>query len=207
MKQRRTHKAGFTILEVLLAMVLLAIGLVAMMAMQVTFIQGTTQAQDLSVGTFLGERTVEGMRGEATNWSVLQPDLGGAITNAGGSATTSNLLRLTGNEGSWTSLYGGFPVNNEGLPNAPGLPTNGDSAPDLNARYCVDGVLNYASPTRDVLSGQIRVAWATSGKAPWLSDPPSSCGNSLADVVYVGGVPAPGYNVVYVPFTIRRKSL
>lgn len=199
---KRTQQSGFTILEVLLAMVLLAIGLVAMMAMQVTFIQSTSQSQDIAVGTLLGERTVEGLQAESTNWNTLPTnrDLAMALVNTGSTLDTSNLLRLSAGGGTWVSLYQGRPLNNEGLPY-----TAADDT--LNARYCVDGRMVAGNTVGDVMVGEVRVAWPTDNKAAWLVDPSAGCGNSLANVVYNNGVPATGYNVVYIPFTLRRRSI
>jgi type IV pilus assembly protein PilV len=66
---------GFTILEVLIATVIIGIGLVAMMAMQVAFLSGTTTARDTTIATALGESMVEQFRMEGGGWNSRNPIL------------------------------------------------------------------------------------------------------------------------------------
>lgn len=197
---RRTER-GFTIIEVMIAGVVLAVGLLAMMAMQIAFIQGTSAANDVSVGTFVAEKTAQRIEGEAVNWNSYSPNLGGSNT------PMLNALTSNGNLGQWTLLYGGYPVTHEAIPTAPAMAVDNPASRELNARFCVDGRADWQVPGR-VLVGQIRVTWATNQDAPWLTTPPSPCAESrMTDVVYPAGVANTNVNVTYIPFALRRQSL
>lgn len=203
------RKGGFTILEVLIAVVVMAIGLMAMMAMQVAFINGTTGARDTTTGLMVGESVVEQLRMEGTMWSNITPDLGVA---------TPNLTAGTGSAGQFVNVFDGFPVTAELLPRNNGAKADGVLTlvkETVNAKYCVDVRMQFMENTQDqVIVGQVRVAWPTDNEAPWIGADeanPVACteDENLNDVIFVNGdlvTPRPEINVVYVPFSIRRHN-
>lgn len=198
---RRRTERGFTIIEVMIAGLVLAVGLLAMMAMQIAFIQGTTAAHDVSIGTFVGEHTVEKLKGEGVNWNTFTPNLGSTNT------PMLNLLTSDANIGQWTLLYGGYPITHEAVPSSGAYAVANADRRSFNARFCVDARVDWMVPGR-VLVGQVRVTWPTDQKAAWLGDPPGACAaGRMTDVVYPGGQPANNLNVTYVPFTLRRQNL
>ncbi len=214
MRLRRQGRRGFTLLEVLIAVAILAIGLVAMMAMQVSFVQGTTMARDTTVALELGEMVVEQMRTEGAMWSNI----------AGPLDANRTPVLFTGTETSrnaYFNLFGGFPVNHEGLPRNPNAPlANGASVSEnalMNAKFCIDTRMNFMDNTdREVIVGQVRVVWPSDNEAPWLGAPlnqPVACANGgqgLNNILYINGdmnLPNPRINVVHVPFAIKRHNL
>ena len=54
-----TNHDGFTIIEVLMAMAIFAIGILGVAAMQLTSVKGNTSAATLTANTFVGEDRVE----------------------------------------------------------------------------------------------------------------------------------------------------
>lgn len=93
---RRPHegmtRAGFTLVEVMIATLVFAVGMMAVITMEFSAITAYGEARDQSVATDIGYRVISIMRAEAANWSMQDP--GGVV-------------------GSMKSIYGpNSPVNN-----------------------------------------------------------------------------------------------
>lgn len=215
MKARRSvDRRGFTILEVLIATAIIGIGLVAMMAMQVAFISGTTTARDMTIGTSVGEMIVERLKTEGTMWT----NISGPLT-AESNPTLFEGAMIRPNQ--YVLLFGGFPVNHEGLPRDPAAPVANQAMVRLkssvNGKYCADVRMQFmANTNNEVIVGQVRVAWPTDNEAPWLGAPvnqPVRCvtgGQGLNNVIYRNGdmnQPKPEMNLVNIPFSIKRHNL
>lgn len=211
---KKRSSRGFTILEVMIAVVVISIGFLAMMAMQVTFISGTTSARDVGTATKLGESIAEQIRAEGVMWSTLSPEFGAE-------ARLLNTIAANARLGSYHMLRGGRPFNHISIPRgdddgAPYLVDNSlvtGSLATLNSKFCVDAKANYLpGSNQGVLTGQIRVVWSNSGQTPWVDQTGNRCvadGGNLNQLLYFNGdtsVPNPDWNVVYVPFSIRQHS-
>ncbi len=212
MRVRRNKQAGFTLLEVLIAVAIIAIGLVAMMAMQVAFVNGSTMARDMSTATQLGQWVVEDLKAESMMWN----NLGGNLT----ATNTPNLFAgVQGNRGQYMRMYNGMPMNPDGMVRDTSL--LGGSAllagrAKVNAKFCVDVRMDFmANSNNEVIIGQVRVVWPSDNRtATWVGTPtPVPCetaGVGLNNIVYIGGnpdLPNPDVNVVHVPFSVRRHSM
>ncbi|MCB2148536.1 MAG: prepilin-type N-terminal cleavage/methylation domain-containing protein, partial [Deltaproteobacteria bacterium] len=53
------EQGGFTLIEVLIAMAIFAIGILGVAALQITSVKGNTSAGNLTANTFVGEDRVE----------------------------------------------------------------------------------------------------------------------------------------------------
>ncbi len=78
MKQHLTNQCGFSLIELLIAMSLLAIGIFAVISMQVTAIQSNSIANKLSTATALAQETMDDMMA----WSISDPNLNTSTANA-----------------------------------------------------------------------------------------------------------------------------
>lgn len=207
-------RKGFTIIEVLVAVAFIAIGLVAMMAMQVAFVNGSAVARDTSVATAIGEAAAEQIKAEASMWNNLDGPLSAERTPLLFQGVVTSLNR-------YRSMYGGFPVNPtmlqrnpaaqdalEGLVNANEI---------VNAKYCVDVRMDFmANSNNSVIIGQVRVAWPNDGQAPWVGaavNNPVACvagNNGLDNVIYFNGdssLPRPEFSVIHIPFSVRQHNM
>jgi len=216
----KNDKRGFTILEVLIATVIIGIGLVAMMAMQVAFVNGTSTARDTTIATALGESVVEQLRTEGAMWNSRSPAFTpGELTQA----QTPMLFtgaRTNGGQFAFLSGLGSFPVNHVGITRNPAATyanrTLGKSMSAINGKYCIDARMEFMSGSNDeVIIGQVRVAWPSDKAAPWLGAPvdaPVECSSSdgLNSVIYRNGNFSSALgdiNVVHVPFSIKRHTI
>ena len=57
--ERQNHEAGFTLIEVMIALTIFAIGLLALAGMQITGIKGNATAQSVSAKVALGSGVIE----------------------------------------------------------------------------------------------------------------------------------------------------
>ena len=88
LKLGRTHNKGFTLIEVLIALVILSFGLLALATMQLTSIQYSNSAKQRAQATFFAYDILDRMRAnieeaEDGNYDVL---LGSAVAQPTGSA-------------------------------------------------------------------------------------------------------------------------
>ncbi|MFB6351588.1 MAG: prepilin-type N-terminal cleavage/methylation domain-containing protein, partial [Bradymonadaceae bacterium] len=108
-KSRKRGPRGFTLVEVLVAALLFAIGMVALVAMQFTALDGYASARDVTQATQAGQRVIQMMRTEAQQWrsssSTLtfpyETDMDGDGNDDFDTSTGSAILRKTRGANSW----------------------------------------------------------------------------------------------------------
>ena len=146
MRTRRARRpSGFTIIEVLVAVVITAIGFAAIFSMQIGSMQGNIEAREMSAATNLAERYVAAMRREAFQW----------VSGPRPSAAQSVILGET--PAVWHSLTPD-PVDHNGRANIADDAQFG--SPLARQRFCVQ----YWVSDRDialegVLNVRVRVVW------------------------------------------------
>lgn len=70
--ERRTARAGFTLIEVLIASLIFAIGMTATIAMQYTALGGYANARDATRASDVGERVIHLLKQEAQQWQSMK---------------------------------------------------------------------------------------------------------------------------------------
>lgn len=138
----RKRSGGFTIIEILIAVVVSAIGFAAIFAMQIGSLQGNISAREMAAAVNLGERYVEMLEREAYMWNV---------------AAERRSPWLTRTSGQWHSLTEN-PVDHNGRPH------NSDDADDgsplARQRFCVHYWFAPLDATYDgLLNVRVRVIW------------------------------------------------
>ena len=69
----KTHQEGFTLIEVLIAMAIFAIGILALAGLQVTYIGGNASAQMQTEATALGAQVIEHLKSLPYDAAELDP--------------------------------------------------------------------------------------------------------------------------------------
>ncbi len=148
----RTADGGFTIIEILIAVVVSAIGFAAIFSMQISTMQGHIAARENAAALNLAERFAEDLRAEAYTW-------------------TGNTLpgpRLSAGAGAWrtlTDVPGGLGRDpRDGLPvDQNAMPFQGDDATGsglVRQRFCVHYWINpLTAAYNGILNGRVRVVW------------------------------------------------
>jgi prepilin-type N-terminal cleavage/methylation domain-containing protein len=136
--RRRRPARGFTILEILIAVVITAIGFAAIFALQIGVVQGNSTNRDITGAVSVGERFVETLRRAGHTWTSGNPP---APLNA---------------PVGWHTLTP-QPVDHNGLP----IAGNGLRGSNLRRqRYCVHYWVEPMATIYDgILNARVRVVW------------------------------------------------
>jgi prepilin-type N-terminal cleavage/methylation domain-containing protein len=199
-----TDRRGFTILEVVIASAILGIGIVAMMGMQVAFLNGSRAARDNQIATAIANTIAEQLKTEGTSWTRNRP-----LT----SDAHPSLKAMTDNPGAYQHVYQGHPVNPDLMPlidNHPKL-VDADLVREralIGARYCIDKQARFLEGSdRTVIVGQVRVSWPSDGTSPWL-ETGGRCtnqGDNLDSFLVENNNLRPGRRSVMVPFAVMQN--
>jgi type IV pilus assembly protein PilV len=165
--RERTRRAGFTLVEVMVAVGLMTVGALSIMAMQQAATRGNTEARQIGTAAEVTNRWVERLRRDALAWNALGP------------ATNTTYLRALGAEGSTgflrpdadTLISPGFDFN--------GLPTVDTAAMTYCSFVRLTWVRSGATMRADVLTWWPRRGSATDvahGSFP-------ACGQGAVDKV------------------------
>ncbi len=138
--RRRRPARGFTVLEILIAVVITAVGFAAIFALQIGVVQGNSANRDITGAVSVGERFVESLRRAGQTWTSGPPP-----------------AALDPGDG-WHTLTA-LPVDHNGLPIA------GDGVRGSNLRrqrYCVHywvEPMPAATIYDGILNARVRVVW------------------------------------------------
>jgi prepilin-type N-terminal cleavage/methylation domain-containing protein len=154
---RPRRRGGFTLIEAMISMVILAVGVLGIVSMQGASVSASAISQDLTHALNVGERMMELIRLDSLRWNS-DADL----------ATDTQLLRYAlpatqavGAQGAWATI-----PDNVLLPSMAGKKVDRDFRPDtagspawpIGFRYCVFYRLTWAEPP-NALRAEVRVAW------------------------------------------------
>lgn len=127
-------RRGFSLIELLVAMVLLAIGILATMAMQISTLKGYTAARETTGSSEIARTTEQIIRAEARDWNAGNNAEGGSFQDPY-SDQAGIFEQLMSNPGNWQRVYA-EPVTQRY--NGESVDPNG---PDDSARrFCVYAV-------------------------------------------------------------------
>lgn len=109
----RLDQTGYTLLEVLIALLVFSIGLLGLAAMLVSAVKGNHQAYHHSQAVYVAEAMADGMRANLEAVNANNYNTGGYITTyAGGACTTCNASQLAARDlSAWARMA------NQKLPN------------------------------------------------------------------------------------------
>lgn len=108
-KYQLTDKAGFTLIEVLIAITIFAIGLLALAGMQVTGIRTNATASEITARAALAEGIMEEITSDGSGYGA--PTGGSLNWDFDGEGETSHVVAGAGNFSATYSITGNTPVN------------------------------------------------------------------------------------------------
>ena len=151
MKGPTMHKEnGFTLIEVLIAILVLSIGLLGVAGLQTTAIRGNTFSRDTTTGTQLAEEMVERIRVNALNFP-------GTYNGIDTSAACGGVDPVLGDCLQWQAA-----LQASGLPGARGQVTVVTNTP-VNESTTINVVVSWgtAAPLRSVTFSTIVETWVS----------------------------------------------
>ncbi|MFT4702954.1 MAG: type IV pilus modification protein PilV [Bradymonadia bacterium] len=160
--------AGFTILEVLIAVLVLAVGIIGVFGMQVTSTISNQRAYERRVATELAESVLERLKRDSIEWTLTSYPASGTWLVDGAANMAPAPFEGSGagpdvsaaREAAWTyrTSPGAVPMFND-----MGLPSGGTSVAETkNQRFCVSYRLTPLIDGR-VLRAEVRITYAKNG--------------------------------------------
>ncbi len=149
----RSKQRGYTMIEVMMALSILAIGASGIVAMEKATVVGNATAKSLATGTELAERWAERLRTDAMVWNTLVPTTD--ITE------TRWLQTVVSSPNMWT-----LPTSIPGKASPYGDPLGADivAVNDPSAiAYCTH--ISYRFITPKMVSAVVRVSWRRDNSA------------------------------------------
>jgi prepilin-type N-terminal cleavage/methylation domain-containing protein len=200
---------GYTAVEVLLAMTVLAIGAAGVMSMQTGAIQGNLDARKLDVANSIARDWLERLRRDATVWTLP----GGpfpAVNNF------PNATLISANAGAPTGAWflppipGAYPA--EGQSPAFDMLGRDLAATDLAiAVFCVNAKIDVVSYDQggaipELVRATVRVFWLK--QLAWSAPPPVFCAPGV-DPVAIESAPATQgtFHIAFASTVIRRNTV
>ena len=149
---------GFTMAEVMMALLILGIGLLGIMALHIVVRKGNTEAQNVTSATVIAEHWMERLRTESTMWNTgpsdLRPDSTPMLYALGGGTTTSGAT--TG----WIS-HPNNPLLTRTMEESS---TGGGASAQPLGEFCTQYRVTTLVPDQ-VLRAEVRVMWWRDGVA------------------------------------------
>ncbi|MEZ4224146.1 MAG: prepilin-type N-terminal cleavage/methylation domain-containing protein [Polyangiaceae bacterium] len=152
-------KRGYTLIELLIAVTVFAIGVSGVIAMQKVTVAANLHAKELSVATHIAQAWGEQLAADAAAWNHPSPR--NAASDIG---ETRWLVNVTGNAGVW------FRPAYDGVLNfGPSFDVLGNVVPDAQlqqAHYCTHIRLSWLYPDNagnGLLRAEVRVFWLREG--------------------------------------------
>jgi type IV pilus assembly protein PilV len=99
----RSGRTGYTAVEVMLSIAVLAVGATGVMAMQKASVQGNEDARNLDVANSIARQWVERLRRDSATWTQPDDSTGNSVASGSPnwSGNTFILTTLGGSPGSW----------------------------------------------------------------------------------------------------------
>lgn len=189
---RRHHRtsAGFTVIEILIAVVVSSVGFAAVFAMQLGSMQGNISAREMAAATNLAESTVARLRHEAYTWTADE-------------RPNSPILGVAPE--TWHSLTP-QPVDHNNLAYRNGGANDGVSSPLARQRFCIHYWIGPNSPQLSgVLTLRVRVIWPTATLDPSTLDTLCNEANAV-DLAPDEALDVATFRSIVLPAAIRRHA-
>lgn len=154
-RRRHPRIAGYTLIEVMMALAILTAGAVGIMALQQAATRGNMESRQMTTATVLAQRWIERLRRDSLNWTLR------SRTHNPGALTGTTYLRTVASPGApilWT------------VPTPPATGTDSasfdyygnDTTVGSQMQYCTNIRLEWLYPGR-AMRADVRVWWARRG--------------------------------------------
>jgi type II secretory pathway pseudopilin PulG len=218
---RRRAGAGYTVIEVLMAMTVMAIGGAAVMTMQKTSVTANLDARKTDVANSIARLWEERLQRDAMQWTMPNPENPGQNNMSKAAILNAGLGMMAGT----TSATGAWFLPTQEMATAgtvetmsPAFDILGRDVPDLdNADFCVNVRLSYMVTNTTVgnqlVRADVRVIWPVG----ILNTLPKFCNDNTAALLDPNTDPGalrnpnadpnqPVFHAIYVTTTLRENT-
>jgi len=211
---RRSRDAGYTAVELLMSLTVLALGTSGIVAMQRVTLESNRYAKNLAIATRVGEAWADQLVADAARWTPLSPIANTTWLNQVGACST-NVPPVGWLEPAWNQVRVFGPAFD-----ALGNPVDlGVAAPDSYTQFCVHIRLAWlhceVSPTSvgtqgsGVIRAEVRVFWRrdddrSSSSASWVTSGQANLCNPANVAGVTTDIDNGGYNAIYMSTAIRE---
>ncbi|MFW5739929.1 MAG: type IV pilus modification PilV family protein [Myxococcota bacterium] len=201
MRGARRRSRGSTVIEVLMAISVLAVGASGIIAMQKVTTVANRNAKNLEIANEIARTWVERLQADAMLWNhpspaITQPDLGD--TQWLSQVTDPSTLVWFRPEDGTENLYG--------VHYATGAD---DRSGDLNGPFCVNIRLSWLRQNA-MMRAEVRVYWLRDGIQPHKDDLSEEVPNPMCGAAASPAPPVEGaqdvFHYVYVTTALRKNS-
>lgn len=207
---RRSRDAGYTAVEVLMAMTVMAIGAAAVISMQRASMQGNMDARQTDIANSIARTWVERLQEDAMQWTLP------SSSNPAGNNCTTAAIACNNVTGTWflPSQYNKAGQNVSWSPGFDILGRDVASGNLASAFFCVNVRLTYlVTPALPVEPGliraDVRVLWPRGLYGSPLGQGNSPCTATTAALddpnAYTAGQ-QPLYHAIYLTTTIKENA-
>lgn len=149
MRAKRRH--GYTLVEVMMAIAILAVGATGIMGLQQAATRGNQEANEMGTATRIAEMWLDRFRLDALNWRPGGP----GIASVAATFANTQYMRLMPTAGG-TGWF--VPPAGAGLPAAATLGFNGNPSAGGTMHYCTQAQINWVRPGT-TMRADVRVFW------------------------------------------------
>jgi len=191
----RARRAGYTVVELMMSLTVLAIGVTGIVAMQQVTVVAHQHAKNLAIATHIAQAWIDRLVTDAGQWN--HPSATRASTDIG----ETRWLRKVDEEDSWFQ-----PENDDDLGFGPAFDALGDWTNDNNlATYCTHLRLKRLFPDdqgNGLIRAEVRVFWIKPGVGGIDNEP--LCGLNTDEEAI--GDAIENYHFVYMTSAIRQNQ-
>jgi prepilin-type N-terminal cleavage/methylation domain-containing protein len=157
-RRARRQARGYTVIEVLMAMTVLAIGGAGVITMQKTSVSANVEARKADIANSIGRMWIERLRADAMGWTTpnatnAKSNMGGYLNGNVGNAPLAPawfVPAVTKSPGDGTTtMSAGFDILGRDQP----------AGSIADANFCVNIALTWLDTSADMIRADVRVIW------------------------------------------------
>jgi prepilin-type N-terminal cleavage/methylation domain-containing protein len=158
-RRRRARRAGYTLIEVMMAIAIITASSVALVALQEIVIRGNMDARQTTTATTIARTTIELLRLDALYWTQSYPSAGSVMWGTGARGFLRDAPTAASASANAWNRFGATAVAVEHAYDYQGNVTNTNA----DMFYCVESRYAWVYPGQ-ALRADIRVWWVRTGQ-------------------------------------------
>lgn len=213
-RARGRRAAGFTLVEIMVAMVIMIFGVMSIVRLQAQTMRNTTRAREVGTATQLAQTAIERLKLDAHTWTAQGTLIPPTLGNPNVLGNTAWLQYVGTNNFTWMTFA--YPEATMGvaagynLTAGPAADFYGRDLPDTNTtnrHYCTSMRLGWVHFGRSIRA-DVRVYWRREQPSSGVNNVmPANCAEPGMGLLDPGGARASDYHFVYLSTVIPMREI